>query len=145
MKWTGLFILLVSFLLAGAGYTKNTYAPATVVYDVVTSDTDKVNNILDRASMLQNLYGGNSFDASIIIMIHGDAIPLFSKNNNNEQVLIKRANSLTLGEVIQFRLCRASARMQGFNDKDFYDFITLVPMADAELVKLQHKGYAYLR
>jgi len=49
-----------------------------------------------------------------------------------------------MGEVIQFRLCQASAKMQGYSRRDFEDFIKLVPMADAEIVRLQHGGYAYL-
>ena len=59
--------------------------------------------------------------------------------------LMDRVHSLTLAEVIDFRLCRASARIQGYEDDDFPGFVTMVPMADAEIVRLQQEGYAYLR
>jgi len=122
------------------------YAPAKVVYDVTSGDPGKLANILDRVSMLQNLYGSDPFAASIVIVIHSDAIPLFAKRGRkHRQDLANRAQGLTLGKVIQFRLCQASAKMQGYNRSDFNDFIELVPMADAEIVRLQHDGYAYLQ
>jgi intracellular sulfur oxidation DsrE/DsrF family protein len=34
--------------------------------------------------------------------------------------------------------------MQGYGRGDFEGFIELVPMADAEIVRLQSDGYAYL-
>jgi intracellular sulfur oxidation DsrE/DsrF family protein len=58
---------------------------------------------------------------------------------------MRRAESLTLGEITEFRLCSASARLQGFDAGDFPAFVKLVPMADAELVRLQGEGYAYLK
>jgi len=124
---------------------RKSYSPARVAYDVSSSSQEEVEHILDRISLLQNLYGSDSFDASIILVIHEGAIPFFTRSSkHSNRKLIQRARSLTLGDVIQFRVCAASARMQGFSSRDFDDFITLVPMADAELVQLQHTGYAYL-
>lgn len=77
-----------------SSYAQEPYLPAKVIYDVLTPDIDKLNNILDRASLLQNIYKGDSFSASIIIMIHGNAIPVFSKEHKNSHQLIKRAYSL---------------------------------------------------
>ena len=44
-----------------------------------------------------------------------------------------------LGDIIQFRICQASAQLQGFDDQDFYEFAEMVPMADAEIIQLQNK------
>jgi len=121
------------------------YAPGKVVYDLSQFNPEALNNILDRASKLQNLYGNNPFEASIVIVVHEGAIPLFANRDRIESELIQRAASLALGEVIEFRLCRLSARMQGFREGDFPEFVNLVPMADAEIVRLQQAGYAYLR
>ena len=121
------------------------YAPAKVVYDVSSPDPKQLKNILDRVSLLQNLYGSDSFSASIVIVLHEGVIPLFANGQSHYQKeLVRRAQDLAMGEIIQFRLCQASARMQGFERKDFEHFIQLIPMADAEIVKLQHQGYAYL-
>lgn len=121
------------------------YPPGKVVYDLTSPETYALRNVLDRAGLLQKMYGNDPFESSIIIVIHGDAIPLFAKNRKSGlKELMNRAHGLAMGEVIQFRLCAASARMQGFRKEDFHEFITLVPMADAEIVQLQHKGHAYM-
>lgn len=123
-----------------------TYQPAKVAYDLSASSAQEVNHLFDRIGLLQNFYDNNSFEASIVVVVHEGAIPLLAKRNAAvHKDLLQRAASLVLGEIIQYRVCLASARMQGFSEKDFPDFVQLVPMADAELIKLQHQGYAYLR
>jgi len=121
------------------------YDASQVVYDVTSGDPEKLSNILDRVSMLQNLYGADPFDASIVVIIHDAAIPQFVKSKtDNYRELVKRARSLSMGDVIKFRMCSASAKMQGYRHEDIHDFIVMVPMADAELIKLQHDGYALM-
>jgi intracellular sulfur oxidation DsrE/DsrF family protein len=65
-----------------------------------------------------------------IVVIHNDAIPLFAKGGRKSQpALASRAQDLAMGGMIQFRLCAASAKMQGYGRGDFEGFIELVPMA----------------
>ena len=140
----GLFIYSEMPLHAIA--SQNTYIPAKVVYDVSSSDPVALDNILDRISMLQNLYNNDAFDASIIVVIHEGAIPLFKVDATKDaKDLMSRARSLTMGEIIQFKICEASARLQKITQDQLYDFVSMVPMADAEIIKLQRQGYAYLR
>jgi hypothetical protein len=42
-------------------------------------------------------------------------------------------------------MCQLAAESHGFKPADFHGFITLVPMADTEIVRLQQEGYAYMR
>lgn len=136
----------VLFLNASAEIGKQKiYQPGKVIYDTTNSDHKSLSHLLDRAVLLQKIYDNDSFNASIIFVIHEDAVPLFTKSKKQFKRLMQRANSATVAEIIQFRLCLASAKMQGFNKNDFYDFVQLVPMADAEIVELQNQGYAYLR
>jgi len=137
-----LLLALAALPVAAAG----TESPARkVVYDVSSPDPTHLKNILDRVSLLQNLYGSDPFASSIVIVLHEGVIPLFAHQSARYQKeLVRRAQDLAMGEIIQFRLCQASARMQGFERKDFEHFIQLVPMADAEIVQLQNQGYAYL-
>lgn len=122
------------------------YKPARVVYDVSSARVEELKNILDRASFLQRVYGNDPFESAIVIIIHDQAIPFFTNGHKNtDKVLNERANSLATGEIIQFRVCQASAKMQGYTRKDFDQYIRLVPMADAEIIKLQNDGYAYLK
>lgn len=130
----------------GAAVMDIEYRPAKVVYDLFSADPKKIANILDRVSLLQNLYGTNPFEASIVVVVHGGSIPIFSQARDKQHGdLMRRARSLIQSEVIQFRMCAASARMQGYQARDIQDFVTMVPMADAELVRLQHAGYAYMQ
>ena len=140
-------ILIFLFLTLCCGITtaRSEYLPSKVVYDVSTGDPDALSRLLDRVSLLQIMYGNDPFDASIVLVAHEGAIPLFAKTRNKYAQLMQRAESLIAGEVIEFRLCGTSARLQGFGENDFHGFITLVPMADAEIVRLQQDGYAYLR
>ena len=59
---------------------------------------------------------------------------------------MRRAQSLTLAGPIVFRMCAVAARMHGYQPEDIHGFVELVPMADAEIVRLQtEEGYAYMK
>lgn len=143
------FIMIILLQLITVGTTladePPVYPSGRVVYDVSVPDAQALEHLLDRASLLQDLYQSNPLDASIVIVVHEAAIPLFAiENKETHGGLMRRASSLAMGDVIQFRLCLASARMQGYGEGDFPAFVALVPMADAEMVRLQQDGYAYL-
>ena len=123
------------------------YSKQKVVFDTTYGSVDQLTSILDRASYMSQLNGADPFDTKIVIMIHGEAIPFFtSRNFARYKDLMVRAHSLSLGNVVEFRMCKASARLQGFKPKDIQGFIKMVPMADAEIVRLQQEeGFAYMR
>ena len=59
---------------------------------------------------------------------------------------MQRAKSLTENGNIKFRMCKLAAQGHGFKPKDIHGFVEMVPMADAEIVRLQQdEGYAYMR
>ena len=144
------FLILTLLTLGYAGLVvanvQSVYSPSKVIYDFSDPNPEVLGHMLDRANLLQKIYQDDIFEASIVFVIHEDAIPLFVKEpKRSYSDLMIRAKSLVQGEIIQFRLCEASASMQGFKQQDFHDFVSIVPMADAEIVKLQQQGYAYLR
>jgi intracellular sulfur oxidation DsrE/DsrF family protein len=111
----------------GKGKPQNMeYAPQRVVYDVAVSDSAAL---------------------SIVLVLHGDEIPLFAiENYAKHKELMVRAQSLTVGGTIEFRMCRIAARGHGFDPQDIHGFVQIVPMADAEIVRLQQEeGYAYMQ
>ena len=57
------------------------YAPHKVVYDVSTADVETFSRVLDRVSYLNNLYDADPFQASIVLVLHGDEIPFFAIAN----------------------------------------------------------------
>ena len=123
------------------------YKPNKVVYDLKSGDKNYVSRVLSRAIHLQsNIYESDTFDSSIVMVIHGDAVPLFAiENLKKYRDMMDRAQSSTVGTSIEFRMCRVAARQRNYEAKDIHGFVDMVPMADAEIVKLQHDNYAYMR
>ena len=128
------------------GKTDFSYQPSKVVYDLTSGDPQVLGNILNRVAILQDLYDGSSSDASIIIMLHGPSVPLFIRDNQEQyEEAMRYARDLAGAGVIRFAMCKMSANFQGYDDAQVQEFVTLVPMGDAELIRLQNMGYAYLR
>jgi intracellular sulfur oxidation DsrE/DsrF family protein len=129
--------------------TASELAPAyhgeKVVFDVTAGTLAGLNRVLDRAGYLSRMNGDDPLDTRIVIVLHGDAIPFFAvKNYQKYRALMQRAYSASMGQIIEFRMCRAAARLRGLQPRDIHGFITMVPMAEAEIARLQHAGFAYL-
>jgi intracellular sulfur oxidation DsrE/DsrF family protein len=135
------------FPWGSASEINQVYSRQKVVFDTTAATLAGLTSILDRASYMSQLNGADPFETKIVIMLHGDAIPFFTgKNFGRYKELMVRAQSLSVGDVIEFRMCRASALLQGFRPQDIHGFIKMVPMADAEIVRLQQEeGFAYMR
>jgi intracellular sulfur oxidation DsrE/DsrF family protein len=122
------------------------YKPSKVLYDLSSGDKQALVGLLDRIGYLYKLYGSDVFDSSIVVVIHGDAIPFFAIDQfKQHKDIMQRAQSLTVGTPIEFRMCLANARLLNYEPGDIHGFVTMVPMADAEIVRLQQEGYAYMR
>jgi intracellular sulfur oxidation DsrE/DsrF family protein len=123
------------------------YAPSKVVYDVAASDREAFEGVLDRASFLNNIYHADPFATSIVLVLHGDEIPFFAiENYGRYEELMTRARSLTVGGTIKIRMCRVAAQGHGYAPEDIHGFVEIVPMADAEIVRLQQEeGHAYMQ
>lgn len=123
------------------------YRPHRVLYDVTTGDEQEMMNILDRVSYLGTRDGNDPSGMSIVIIVHGNAIPFFTRERlEMYKDIMTRAHSLTVGNPVEFRMCQAAARTRGLSPADIHGFVTMVPMADAEIIRLQQEeGYAYLQ
>lgn len=131
----------------GAQNADTVYAEQKVVYDVAVNSVAALTGVLDRVSYLSNLNGGNPLTSSIVLVLHGAEIPYFAiKNFGKYKALMQRAQSLSVGEVIQFKMCAIAAQAHGLKPKDIHGFVEMVPMGDAEIVRLQQaEGHAYMR
>jgi uncharacterized protein len=129
-----------------AKIVEKTYSKQKVVYDVSVKTVAQLENVLDRASYLSALNDADPFDSKIVIVLHGDEINFFAiRNGEKYRELMLRAQSLTVGGIIDIRMCRVSAHRRGFEPQDIHGFITMVPMADAEIIDLQKQGFAYMQ
>ena len=101
------------------------------MYELTTEDKNKLSRVLDRIVYLYKLYQSDPLGSSIVVVIHGDAILYFAIDGvlKNEKIM-RRAQSLTVGTSIEFRMCRAAARLLNYDANDIHGFVNMVPMAD---------------
>jgi intracellular sulfur oxidation DsrE/DsrF family protein len=123
------------------------YKPNKVVYDVAVSSVSAFTHVLDRVSYLNTVYQADPFESSLVVVLHGGEIPFFAIANHAEhEALMTRAESLTKSGNIRFRMCKLAAEGHGLKPEDIHGFVELVPMADAEIVRLQlEENHAYMR
>ncbi|MDT8388117.1 MAG: DsrE family protein [Thiogranum sp.] len=159
---SGLLLMLFALLLSGtapaappnpaAPWGRATsqsvdYTPQKVVYDVAVQSEEAFSRVLDRASYLNNVYAADPFSASIVLVLHGKEMLFFAISNYDRyKELMTRAQSLTVGGTIEIRMCETAARGYGLTPPELHGFVQMVPMADAEIVRLQQEsGYAYMQ
>lgn len=123
------------------------YKPNKVVYDVTVSSVAAITSVLDRVSYLNTLYEADPFESSIVVVLHGNEIPFFAiKNYAKYEGIMQRAQSLTNNGNIRFRMCKLAAQGHGFEPENIHGFVEMVPMADAEIVRLQREeAHAYMQ
>lgn len=123
------------------------YSGLKAVYDVTAATPDGLQNVLDHAAYLSRMTGDDPFDSRIVLVIHGGALDLFARRHFAEnETLMTRARGLSMGGVIEYRICEAGAARRGYAPEDFHGFASVVPMADAEIVRLQQQeGFGYMR
>ncbi len=130
-----------------AQVTKTDYGPLKVVFDVYGGEARDIESVLDRASYFSLITGADPFDGSIVLVVHGPSINFFGiKNYGKYQELMRRAQSLTVGNVVKIKMCKIAASQRGFEPEDIHGFVEMIPMAEAEIVRLQtQEGHGYMR
>jgi len=131
----------------GASVTETEYKPQKVVYDVHVKTVEKVESVLDRASHLSKITGADPFDQSIVLVLHGPELNFFAiKNYPKHKALMKRAQSLVESETLKIKMCKIAAEGQGYSAKDIHGFVEMIPMGDAEIIRLQYEeNHAYMQ
>ncbi len=147
LAWSGAATAAESAPWGKAEAGEPQYAPQKVVYDVAVPDAKKLSGVLDRASYLNNVYHADPFGTSIVLVLHGGEVPLFAIEHYEEnQELMTRAQSLTVGGTIEIRMCEQAAKAHGYDPEEIHGFVQIVPMADAEIIRLQQEeGYVYMQ
>ena len=131
----------------GAALTPTVYKPQKVVYDVHVSTVKEVESVLNRASYLSTITGADPFDQSIVLVLHGPELSFFAiKNYTKYKELVQRAQSLVQSEALTIKMCKIAAESQGFAPEDIHGFVEMVPMGDAEIIRLQYEeNHAYMQ
>ncbi len=123
------------------------YKPQKVVYDVHVKSLKAMSGVLDRASYLSKITGADPFDSSIVLVLHGGEIPFFARENYKKfKELMHRAQSLVESEVLTIKMCQLAAEGHGYKPGQIHSFVQMVPMGDAEIIRLQNEeNHAYMQ
>ena len=123
------------------------YNPQKVVYDVHVKTVEELESVLDRASYLSTITGADPFDQSIVLVLHGPELHFFAiENYKKNKALMHRAQSLVESEVLSIRMCKIAAKSQGYSAEHIHGFVDMVPMGDAEIIRLQYEeAHAYMQ
>lgn len=150
----GFYLMLMSTVVSaenslwgGAVAQDIEYKPQKVVYDVNVKTLGAMNGVLDRASYLSKITGADPFDSSIVLVLHGPEIEFFARENYQKyKELVHRAQSLVEGETLKIRMCKLAAEGHGYKPNQIHGFIKVVPMGDAEIIRLQNEEqHAYMQ
>jgi intracellular sulfur oxidation DsrE/DsrF family protein len=115
------------------------YPKINRVYDVNYDDPKKLNALVGFIKNVDKVVPGKS-----VVVLHGAEIRAFAKENYEKyQAVIDELAELSKGGV-EFRMCNNAMHGAGFEAKDIDGFITIIPAGYAEIVYLQHKGYAVI-
>jgi hypothetical protein len=130
-----------------AKLTDTQYKPQKVVFDVTGATLGNVTSVVDRASYLSKITGADPFESSIVLVVHGSAVPFFAiKNTAKYHDLMNRVNSLVASGFIKVKMCKIAAASYGLQPKDVHGFVEMVPMGDAEIIRLENEeDHAYMR
>ncbi|MDH5517876.1 MAG: DsrE family protein [Gammaproteobacteria bacterium] len=157
--FTVIFLFILSALLTTSAFAADKapwgvatnghydYKPQKVVYDVNLRTEKAVSGVLDRASFLSKITGADPFESSIVLVLHGAEIPFFAiKNYDKYKDLMHRVQSLVESDVLKIKMCQLAAQGQGFSPAQIHGFVQMVPMGDAEIIRLQNEEqHAYMQ
>jgi len=78
----------------------------------------------------------------VVIVLHGpEALPFIRRNYLANRSIVDRAAKLRAFDRIELRMCETWMRMNGFGEHDLLPFVETVPLAPAEVERLERDGY----
>jgi len=119
-------------------------APPGYVFDVTVNSAQELNVILNRADSMRKLFDPDQH-GRIAIVLHGDELQLFQKENYSaNRSIVDRARLLDEAMVIDIKACQTRMRFLNIEPSELPEFIEQVPFAPAEIERL-NKGYGFTR
>ena len=105
----------------------------------------QLNVVLNRAEDLQKLFNPDEH-GKIAIVLHGDELQLFQKQNySSYQSVVERARLLDQENIIDIKACQTMMRTLDIEQNELPSFIEQVPFAPTEIERLQkEEGFTRL-
>lgn len=109
------------------------------VFSVTVSSSQQLDVVLDRAEDLRALFNPDEH-GKIAIVLHGDELQLFQKNNYaSNRTVVERARMLDQENIIDIKACQTMMRVLDIEQNELPSFIEQVPFAPAEIERLQNQ------
>lgn len=118
---------------------------AGYVFGVTVNTAQQLDVILSRAEELRALFDPADH-SKIAIVLHGDELQLFQKNNySSNKSLVDRARLLDQDNIIDIKACQTKMRSLNIQQSELPSFIEQVPYAPIEIKRLQdEEGFTRL-
>jgi len=115
------------------------YPAINRVYDVNYDDPKWLNSLVGFIKNVNTLVPGKA-----VVVLHGTEIRAFAKENYEKyQGVVDKLAELSK-EGVDIRMCNNAMHAAGFNAEDIHGFVTIIPAGFAEVIDLQHQGYAVI-
>lgn len=109
------------------------------VFSVTVSSSQQLDVVLDRAEDLRALFNPEEH-GKIAIVLHGDELQLFQKNNYaSNQSVVERARLLDQDNIIDIKACQTMMRALEIEQNELPSFIEQVPFAPTEIERLKNQ------
>lgn len=142
-------LLLLTFNHSHAEVKYTPYTEQKVVFDFYFDEPEKINAALYWIRSYMNPLTEAPYNQApefmdIKVIIHGRELVVLAKNNYKKyQEAVERMKYyVSLG--VKFKACAIAMNDFGYNEKDFHDFVEIVPSAMTELVHWQMQGYGLI-
>ncbi len=133
-----IFLLLLALVALPVGALDETQTQG-YVFSVTVSSSQQLDVVLDRAEDLRALFNPNEH-GKIAIVLHGDELQLFQKNNYaSNRSVVERARLLDQDNIIDIKACQTMMRVLDIEQNELPSFIEQVPFAPAEIERLQNQ------
>lgn len=135
---------VVLALAAGHAAAAPDYGKQKVVYHLNNGDTTTINKSL--GNMLNHIKAVGPENAEIVAVVHGDGIAMFDKKTTTPEIQAKIKNLKMQG--VKLTICNNTLTAKKIDFEKDLEGTTDVPIHPAglpELVKLQQKGYIYVK
>jgi intracellular sulfur oxidation DsrE/DsrF family protein len=78
---------------------------------------------------------------TVAVVAHGDGIDLLLKQSKLPSERLAKLNE----RGVQLLACHITMKRQGITPEDLHDFVQIIPSGNAELIRKQYEGWAYIR
>ncbi len=112
------------------------------LFDIANHKPHEIKTLLERAEMLSKEVKTSDHKTRIAMVIHGPDIEVFDqKNYEQNKEIIDLAARLDASDIIDFKVCKRTAKERGIDTSNFPSFIEIIPFAGDELQRLKTEGY----